>query len=57
MKFLYNVIVEDHPELGHESLAMLPGEDFEVAFSESGDYTFWCGPHKGAGMIGHAYVY
>ena len=45
----HNVIVEDHPELGHESLAMLPGEDFEVAF---GDYTYWCGPHKGSGMIG-----
>ena len=26
----HNVIVEDHPELGHEALAMLPGEDFTV---------------------------
>jgi plastocyanin len=24
----HNVVVEDHPELGHEALAMLPGEDF-----------------------------
>ena len=30
----HNVIVEDHPELGH-GLAMLPGEDFEVAFPGS----------------------
>ena len=52
----HNVIVEDHPELGHEALAMLPGEDFEVAFPEPGDYTYWCGPHKGAGMIGHVHV-
>ena len=52
----HNVIVEDHPELGHESLAMLPGEDFEVVFTESGDYTYWCGPHKGAGMIGTVHV-
>ena len=28
----HNVIVEDHPELGHEALAMLPGEEFDVAF-------------------------
>ena len=52
----HNVVVEDHPELGHESLAMLPGEDFEVAFPEAGDYTYWCAPHKGAGMIGTVHV-
>jgi plastocyanin len=52
----HNVVVEDHPELSHEDLAMLPGEDFEVAFPEAGDYTYWCGPHKGAGMIGTVHV-
>ena len=35
----HNVIVEDHPELG-QLPAMLPGEDFEVAFPEAGDYTY-----------------
>ena len=43
----HNVIVEDRPDLGHETLAMLPGEEFDVAFPEAGDYTCWCGPHKG----------
>jgi plastocyanin len=52
----HNVVVEDHPELSHEGLAMLPGEDFEVAFPEPGDYTYWCGPHKGAGMIATVHV-
>ena len=52
----HNVIIEDHPELGHEALAMLPGEEFDVAFPEAGDYTYWCGPHKGAGMIGTVHV-
>ena len=53
----HNVIVEDHPELSHDSLAMLPDEDFEVAFPDSGDYTYWCEPHKGGfGMIGHVHV-
>ena len=52
----HNVIVEGRPDLGHESLAMLPGEEFDVAFSEAGDYTYWCAPHKGAGMIGTVHV-
>ena len=32
----HNVVVEDHPELSHELLAMLPGEDFTVDFPEAG---------------------
>ena len=52
----HNVVVEDHPELSHDTLAMLPGEEFEVAFPEAGDYTYWCAPHKGAGMIGTVHV-
>ena len=52
----HNVVVEDHDELSHEALAMLPGEDFEVVFPEAGDYTYWCAPHKGAGMIGTVHV-
>jgi plastocyanin len=47
----HNVVVEDHPELSHEGLAFAPGESFDIAFSEPGDYTYWCAPHKGAGMI------
>ena len=31
----HNVVVEDHPELSHEALAMLPGEDFTVDFPEA----------------------
>ena len=52
----HNVVVEDHPEISHEGLAMMPGEEFDVTFPDTGDYTFWCGPHKGAGMIGHIHV-
>ena len=44
------------PELSHEALAMMPGEEFDVTFPEAGDYTYWCGPHKGAGMIGTVHV-
>lgn len=52
----HNVIVENHPELSHEGLLFAPGESFDITFSETGDYTFWCAPHKGAGMIGTAHV-
>ena len=52
----HNVVVEDHPEYSHEALAMLPGEDFEIVINEPGDYTYWCAPHKGAGMIGTLHV-
>ena len=36
----HNVIIEDHPEWSHDALAMMPGEDFDVTFPESGDYTY-----------------
>ena len=52
----HNVIVEDRPDLAHESLAMLPGEEFDITITEVGDYTYWCAPHKGAGMIGTIHV-
>jgi plastocyanin len=52
----HNVIVEGRPDLAHESLAMLPGEEFDITFNDSGNYTYWCAPHKGAGMIGNVHV-
>ena len=52
----HNVIVEDHPELSHDALAFAAGEEYYIEFPEPGDYTYWCDPHKGAGMIGHVHV-
>jgi plastocyanin len=37
-------------------VTMMPGEEFDVTFPEAGDYTYWCGPHKGAGMVGTIHV-
>ena len=34
----HNVIICDHPELGHEDLAFRTGESFEITFNEAGDY-------------------
>jgi len=52
----HNVIVEGRPDLAHESLAMLPGEEFDITFNDAGDYTYWCAPHKSAGMTGTVHV-
>jgi plastocyanin len=52
----HNVVVDGHPELSHTGLAFAPGESFDISFDNAGDYTFWCDPHKGAGMIGTVHV-
>jgi plastocyanin len=39
-------------KLSHKSLAFSAGESFESTFSEPGTYTYYCEPHRGAGMTG-----
>ncbi|ARV61609.1 plastocyanin [Nostocales cyanobacterium HT-58-2] len=41
--------------LSHKQLLMSPGQEFETTISADtppGEYTFYCEPHRGAGMIG-----
>lgn len=41
--------------LSHKSLMMNPGQAIETTFpadAPAGDYTFYCEPHRGAGMVG-----
>lgn len=45
--------------LSHSKLAYKAGESFDINIPEdaaSGDYTFFCSPHRGAGMVGHLVV-
>ncbi|MDE5124476.1 MAG: plastocyanin [Trichodesmium sp. St19_bin1] len=45
--------------LSHKKFAMKPGESFDVNIPDnatSGDYEFFCLPHRGAGMVGHMIV-
>ncbi|MGD1698442.1 plastocyanin [Dapis sp. BLCC M229] len=45
--------------LSHKQLAFQAGESFDVnipADAKSGDYEFFCTPHRGAGMVGHLIV-
>ena len=52
----HNIIVDSRPDLSRESLMFSPGESQDVKFTDPGDYKFWCGPHKGAGMEGVIHV-
>jgi plastocyanin len=41
--------------LSHKKLMMNPGQAIETTFpadAPAGDYTFYCEPHRGAGMVG-----
>lgn len=40
--------------LSHDQMMFSPGESYEITFADSpaGDYTYYCAPHRGAGMIG-----
>lgn len=40
----------------HKGLLFAPGESFEVTFDEAGEYTYYCEPHRGAGMVGKVIV-
>jgi plastocyanin len=52
----HNAVFEGHEELSHSDLAFAPGESWEETFDEPGTYTFWCEPHRGAGMVGKVIV-
>ena len=52
----HNIIVEGRADLSREALLFAPGESQDVVFADKGDYNYWCGPHKGAGMIGTVHV-
>ena len=42
--------------MSEEDLLNAKGETFEVALSDKGEYTFYCSPHQGAGMVGKVTV-
>lgn len=45
--------------LSHDQLEYQAGASFEVQIPDdatSGDYEFFCAPHRGAGMVGHLVV-
>lgn len=43
-------------KLSHKGLAFAAGESFTSTFTEPGTYTYYCEPHRGAGMVGKIVV-
>jgi plastocyanin len=43
-------------KLSHEKLTFSPGESFEATFNDPGTYSYFCQPHRGAGMVGKVTV-
>ncbi|ACK72922.1 plastocyanin [Gloeothece citriformis PCC 7424] len=39
-------------KISHKALVFSPGESFTTTFDEPGTYTYYCEPHRGAGMVG-----
>ena len=54
----HNVIFDKVPSgvnatsLNHTKLEVAPGSSFTQTFSTPGTYTYYCTPHRGAGMVG-----
>lgn len=62
----HNVIFDKVPggdgalaaKLSHKKLAMRPKETFDATFADvpAGEYSYYCTPHRGAGMVGKIIV-
>ncbi|WP_019505408.1 plastocyanin [Pleurocapsa sp. PCC 7319] len=52
----HNVVFENDADKSHKNLVFSPGEGYETTFNESGEYNYYCEPHRGAGMVGKVIV-
>ena len=43
-------------KLSHNQLTFAPGENYSTTFDAPGEYTYYCAPHRGAGMVGKIIV-
>jgi len=54
--FPHNIVFEGHEELSHKKLAQKPKAELESTFNEAGEFSYYCSPHRGAGMVGKVVV-
>lgn len=54
--FPHNIIFDSNPALSHKKLLLKPKLNAETTFSQGGEYTYYCTPHRGAGMVGKVVV-
>ncbi len=43
-------------KISHKNLLFSPGDSVETTFNDAGEYSYYCEPHRGAGMIGKIVV-
>jgi plastocyanin len=50
----HNIMFEDKSlsDKSHDAMMFSPGEAYEVTFDSAGTYSYYCAPHRGAGMAG-----
>jgi plastocyanin len=54
--FPHNIVFNGHPELTHKKLLQKPKAEVESTFNEVGTFSYFCSPHRGAGMAGKVIV-
>lgn len=47
----HNVVFEDSSVESHTQLLFSKGDSYETTFDTPGTYTYYCEPHRGAGMV------
>jgi plastocyanin len=53
----HNIVFEgDAANKSHQQLMFSPGESYEATFDAPGTYSYYCAPHRGAGMAGKVVV-
>ena len=53
----HNVVFEGAAaSKSHKGLLYSPGDSFDITFDEPGTYSYYCEPHRGAGMKGEIVV-
>ncbi|PSB12967.1 plastocyanin [filamentous cyanobacterium CCP1] len=53
----HNVVFEGAAaNKSHQQLMFSPGESYEATFDTPGTYSYYCAPHRGAGMAGKVVV-
>jgi plastocyanin len=50
----HNIMFEDKAlsDKSHDAMMFSPGESYEVTFDSAGTFSYYCAPHRGAGMAG-----
>jgi len=52
----HNVVFDGNEALSHKKLAQKPKAELETTFNEAGEFSYYCSPHRGAGMQGKVIV-